>query len=101
MSCPHCPHCIASGAYGLIDANDPALTTNQPKAPRRPRLARTPGTIAALCHKCRAGEMVFRGAKEWVHGNAGARERCEASDMRDAHYGKVPYGHSPNRRTPA
>lgn len=31
MSCPRCPHCIASGAFGLIDPADPALTTNQPR----------------------------------------------------------------------
>lgn len=30
MSCPSCPHCIASGAFGLVDRDDPALTTNQP-----------------------------------------------------------------------
>lgn len=30
MSCPHCPHCVASGAFGLIDPGDPALTTNWP-----------------------------------------------------------------------
>lgn len=35
MSCPKCPHCIASGAYGLIDPKDPALTTNQTKNKKR------------------------------------------------------------------
>lgn len=24
-ACPKCPHCIAVGAFGLIDAGDPAL----------------------------------------------------------------------------
>ena len=40
MSCPRCPHCLASGAFGLIDPNDPALTTNQPPAPKKELLAR-------------------------------------------------------------
>lgn len=31
MSCPRCPHCVASGAFGLIDKDDPALTTNLSK----------------------------------------------------------------------
>lgn len=30
MPCPHCPHCIAAGAYGILDKDDPAMTTNQP-----------------------------------------------------------------------
>lgn len=37
VGCPHCPHCIGSGRAGfpLIDPDDPALTTNQPRPPRR------------------------------------------------------------------
>lgn len=43
-------------------------------------------TIAETCHRCRNGENVFRGDREWVHG-AITRVRCEASALRDAHYG--------------
>lgn len=36
MSCPQCPHCIASGARGLIDPSDPALSAAPAKPERRP-----------------------------------------------------------------
>ena len=38
MSCPLCPHCVGRGAFGLIDPNDPALTTSMTPAKRTPTL---------------------------------------------------------------
>lgn len=45
--CPECPHCIAQGKFGVLDPDDPALTTNLPRgeAPaRRPHAGRKMST---------------------------------------------------------
>lgn len=61
--------------------------------PRSPEEAK-PKTIGDLCHKCRNRENVWRGDHEWVHGSM-PPVRCEASDLRDDVYGKVPRGYNP------
>lgn len=69
--------CHAGGIAHLIAVSAPEH--EHPAAPK---------TIADLCHKCRNGEFVWRGEREWCHGGAiGPGVRCEASDLRDAHYG--------------
>jgi hypothetical protein len=56
MSCPRCPHCIASGAFGLIDPSDPALTTNKATTSRPCRDCGEKGREASkvhfICSRC-------------------------------------------------
>lgn len=49
MPCPRCPHCLAQGAFGVLDADDPALTTNVPVPTKAQMVA------ARQAHKLRRG----------------------------------------------
>lgn len=70
MSCPRCPHCIGSGAYGLIDQRDPALTTNKATTSRPCRDCGENGREASeirhdICTRCwSVRKAVLAGVKD-------------------------------------
>lgn len=83
-----CRSCGASEPLVLPSTIDDVVAQAQAFAGFHKKCA--PKSLGELCHRCRNGENVFRGEKEWVHGAYANRVRCEASNRRDEVYGAVP-----------